>query len=270
MQQIPFTKMHGAGNDFIVVDDRAVSFPLQDRTWLTAIATRRTGVGSDGILLVQPSQEADFRMRFFNPDGGEVDMCGNGARCIARFAHSIGAAPENMTIETPAGLLHAEIQDTHVRLHLTDPKDWRLKQELFVDGTPMSYAFVNTGVPHVVLEVADASAADVAGLGRKIRYHADFQPAGTNVNFVQRMDERTLRVRTYERGVEAETLACGTGLTASGLVMARRGRVRLPVLLETAGGDVLEVHAALSRGDGADVTLTGPAVTVYEGTLTYG
>jgi len=270
MQQIPFTKMHGAGNDFIVVDDRELQFPLHDRVWMAKIATRRTGVGCDGILLVQPSEKADFRMRFINPDGGEVEMCGNGARCISRFAHEMGAAPDDMTIETLAGTVSARIVGSRVRLHLTDPRDWALDQVLTLDGRTIPYGSVNTGVPHVVLDVPDVAVEEVEKTGRAIRYHEAFQPAGTNVNFVQRMGDDLLRVRTYERGVEAETLACGTGLTASALIMAKRGRIHLPARLETAGGDVLDVHADLTQGDGTEVTLTGPAVTVYQGTLSYG
>lgn len=266
---ISFVKMHGAGNDFIVVDDREEQFPLHDRDWMVRIANRRTGVGSDGILLIQPSKQADFRMRFINPDGGEVDMCGNGARCIARHAYTLGIAPISMSIETRAGPLHADIVGEQVRLQMMDPKDWVIDQPLKVRDQTFSYTFLNTGVPHVVLETADVSSVDVDDLGRSIRWHAAFQPEGTNVNFVQRTGPGTLTVRTYERGVEEETLACGTGIVASGLAMARRHGMSLPVQVRAAGGDVLEVNGDLSLRGGTQVTLCGPAVTVYQGSLLY-
>ncbi|MDZ4198187.1 MAG: diaminopimelate epimerase [Kiritimatiellia bacterium] len=267
--KITFTKMHGAGNDFLVVDDRDLTFPIQKAEWMAQICARRTGVGSDGILLVQPSERADFRMRFINPDGGEVDMCGNGARCIARFAHEIGAAPASMSIETRAGTVRAEMVKDRVRLRMTDPKDWKTGGSLTIGSATLAYDFVNTGVPHVVVPVDNLNTVQVEELGRAIRTHSEFAPAGTNANFVQVTGPNSLRVRTYERGVEAETLACGTGLVASALVMARQGRIRLPATLETRGGDKVEVQADLSKGDGTEVTLTGPAVTVYQGILTY-
>ena len=269
MKTIPFWKMHGAANDFLVVDDRAQTFPAADSRWLAQVMARRTGVGSEGVLLVQPSSRADFRMRFFNPDGGEVDMCGNGARCIARLASEIGAAPARMTIETAAGLLQAEVEGDQVRLHLYDPKDWRLGRTLTIDGTAYAYDFVNSGVPHVVMEVPDLDRTDVAKLGAAIRYHADFAPKGTNANFIQITGPDSLRLRTYERGVEGETLACGTGMVACGLVAGLKGRVRAPVKVTPASGDVLEVGFEAVPGGAARVTLRGPAVHVFKGTLAY-
>lgn len=267
---IPFYKMHGAANDFILVDDRAGTFPIGDRAWLAEIAARRTGVGCEGIILIQPSTTADFRMRFMNPDGGEAEMCGNGARCVARLAREIGAAPADMRIETLAGELRAEVSGSRVRLRMTEPRDWRLGRTLMIEGQPLTYGFVNSGVPHVVVETPHLGAVDVDGLGRAIRHHADFQPAGTNVNFVRVAGPETLRVRTYERGVEAETLACGTGMVASALVMARMGRIRLPAKLIPASGDTLEVGAEFRGETASNVTLTGPAEHVFRGELAYG
>lgn len=270
IMDIPFYKMHGAANDFILIDDRGGGFPSADRDWRVRIAARRTGVGCEGILLIQPSTAADFRMRFFNPDGNEVDMCGNGARCIARLAHELGAAPASMTIETPAGLLRAEVRGEEVRLRMTDPRDWRMGDTLTAGGETRAYGFVNTGVPHVVLESDALDAEPVHALGRAIRYHADFAPEGANANFAAVTGPSSLRVRTYERGVEAETLACGTGMVASALVLARVGRITLPATVIPASGDRLIVDGC-ATGDGGytDVTLTGPAVHVYRGTLTY-
>lgn len=267
--KIPFWKMHGASNDFIVVDDRAQTFPAHDRRWLERIMSRRTGVGSEGVLLIQPSLRADFRMRFFNPDGGEVDMCGNGARCIARLAHEIGVAPADMTFDTEAGPVRAEILGDQVRLHLYEPKDFRMDQRIHVLGHAHPYHFVNSGVPHVVLEVDDLNHVDVQRLGSAIRYHADFAPKGTNVNFIQMTGADSLRVRTYERGVEAETLACGTGIVAAGILAARSGRVRTPVRVTPASGDVLEVNFTPTETGATNVTLYGPAAHVFRGELEY-
>ena len=262
---IPFAKMHGAGNDFILVDDRALTFPAGNRASLAALMARRTGIGAEGLLLVQPSATADLRMRFFNPDGGEADMCGNGARCLARFAHDLGAAPATMRIETAAGPVRAEVLGERVRLHLPAPKDWRLRRTLTLDGAQIAYHFVNTGVPHAVVEVADLAGTDVARLGAGLRRHADFAPAGTNVNFIACEAPRTVGVRTFERGVEAETLACGTGLTASALIASRLGRVTAPARVLPASGDELEVGFTLTPDGARDVTLLGPAVYVFRG-----
>lgn len=261
--------MHGAANDFILVDDRGQTFPEGDSRWLAEVMSRRTGVGSDGILLIQPSTTASFRMRFFNPDGGEVDMCGNGARCVARLAHEIGAAPKRMSIETGAGLVRADMDGEHVRLHMTEPTDWRLNQTLDLDGRAVAYHFVNSGVPHVVIEVDDLDQTDVQALGRAIRYHKDFSPKGTNANFISTSGTHSLAVRTYERGVEAETLACGTGIVAAGLIAGKLGRVFPPVRIRPASGDLLEVHFSLTSDGARNVTLFGPAVHVFRGELEY-
>jgi len=267
---IPFWKMQGAGNDFILVDDRARTFPVTDRNWIAAVSRRRTGVGCEGVILIQPSQESSFCMRFFNPDGSEVEMCGNGARCVARLAHELGAAPANLTIETRAGILRAEVMGQIVRLHLTPPGDWRLNGTLAVAGRELRYGFVNTGVPHVVARVENLTDWDVRAMGRAIRYHEAFAPAGANANFIIVTGPQSIRVRTYERGVEDETLACGTGIAASALIAARSGYVTPPVRVTAASGDVLTVDFTLTSDGAGNVTLLGPAVHVFEGVLEYG
>ena len=267
--KIPFWKMHGAGNDFILVDDRALTFPAADHSWLAAIGSRRTGVGCEGIILIQPSDSVHFKMRFFNPDGSEVDMCGNGARCIARLAHEIGVAPDHMKFETGAGMIEAEMVGERVRLAMTTPKDWRLNQLLDLDGVKRPYGFVNSGVPHVIMPVEDLDGEDVARTGAAIRYHKDFAPKGTKANFIKVTGPSALRIRTYERGVEAETLACGTGMVAAGLIAGRMGWVKAPVHITCASGDVIEVNFVLTA-DGADkVTMLGPAAHVFSGILPY-
>ena len=266
---LAFWKMHGAGNDFILFDDRDGTFPAQDASWTARIACRRTGIGCEGLVLIQPSATADFRMRFFNPDGAEAAMCGNGARCVAVLAHEIGVAPRRMRIETAAGLLRAEILGANVRLSMTDPRDWRLDAVLKVMDAEVRYTFVNTGVPHTVVEVTDLDACRVAELGAALRRHPAFAPAGTNVDFVQAAGPHAIRLRTYERGVEAETLACGTGITAAALVEARLGCVSPPVEVATAGGYILTVDFRLTDEGATDVSLLGPATHVFQGTVTY-
>lgn len=267
--KIRFWKMHGAGNDFILVDDRTGKFPARNTKWIRSVAARKTGIGCEGIILIQKSKKEDFRMRFFNPDGSEVEMCGNGARCVARLAHEIGAAPRNMKIETVAGILNATAMGGTVRLVMTDPKDWRLGRTVKIGGRKIDYGFVNSGVPHVVVEMKNLSACDVQGLGSRIRYHRDFAPAGTNANFVRVTGLHSLDIRTYERGVEDETLACGTGIVASALVMGVLGRVRSPVKVTAASGDILTVGFKLTDDGATDVTLLGPAVHVFQGIVQY-
>ena len=258
---LSFWKMHGAGNDFILVDDRAGGFPADDIAFRAGLCDRRRGIGSDGLLLIQPSSVADFRMRFFNPDGSEADFCGNGARCIARLAREIGAAPADMRIETRAGLVRAEVLAPHlVRLYLPPAKDWRLDLAVEWQNRPLPLHFVNTGVPHAVAVVDDLAAVDVPALGAFIRRHALFAPAGTNADFIQIRGPDSLAIRTYERGVEGETLACGTGILAAALVAEKLGLVRVPVRVRAAGGDELEVGLV-------PLTLTGPAEHSFRGTI---
>lgn len=260
--KISFTKMHGAGNDFIMVDDRTQTFPLDDKAFIARIASRRIGVGCDGILLLQPSQSADVRMRFINPDGNEVDMCGNGARCLARFARQLGVVSDMMTIQTNAGLVRAEVLEEQVRLELTDPANLQLDIKL---GLPWPSDFVNTGVPHVVVWVEDVQAVDLQEFGNEIRYHERFAPIGTNANFATVEADGTLTVRTYERGVEGETLACGTGAAAVAAIAARRDWVSLPVAVHCTSGYDLIIDES-----GGRTTLKGNAETVYEGEISYG
>lgn len=264
---VSFWKMHGAGNDFILVDDRDESFPAHDRDWMERIASRRFGVGCEGIILIQRSKDHDFRMRFFNPDGGEAEMCGNGARCVARLAHDIRVAPSDMVFDTVAGPIQASVNDDQVLLKMTDPKDMQLNQQLEIDDDILAYHFADTGVPHVVHFVEDVDAVDVCGLGAAIRYHDRFTPAGTNANFVQVTGTHAVRVRTYERGVEEETLACGTGIVASALFAGLTGQCQAPVEVTPRSGDVIRVNYAMNDGTPVNVTMLGPAVHVYQGTL---
>jgi diaminopimelate epimerase len=269
--RLPFWKMHGAGNDFVLVDNRDGIFPATDGAWVAGVCRRRTGIGSDGVVLIEASTEADFRMRFLNPDGGEAEMCGNAARCVAHLARDIGVAPDAMEIETAAGRLSATVlPGARVRIGMPDPLDWTVEAELDACNRRLTYDKLNTGVPHVVIRVPDVDTVDVAGLGRAIRRQPAFAPDGTNANFVQVGEGGRIRVRTYERGVEAETLACGTGVTAVALVLDRLGIASSPVAVQVAGGDTLTVSFS-GHGDSArDVQLEGPIAYVFRGELEYG
>lgn len=269
--RIDFWKMHGAGNDFILVDDRKLSFPAGDPKWLAQICRRARGIGAEGIILLQTSDQPniDFRMRFFNPDGKEAEMCGNGARCAARLAHDIGLASSTMRIQTTAGIITAELDRNNVRIGMTAPKDWNLNIVLVIDGKKFVCHSVNTGVPHTVIETENLVSCNVHEIGKTVRFHKQFTPAGTNVNFVKVLSKHELAIRTYERGVEAETLACGTGITASSLIMARLKKVYPPVKVHSAGGDLLEVDFIMSDDNVGNVTLRGPAEYVFRGQIEY-
>lgn len=265
---IAFWKMNGAGNDFIVIDHRKPLIPVERMAEFARLVCRRKfSVGADGLFLLEPSQVADFRWRFFNADGSEAEMCGNGARCVARFAYMNGLAAARMRFETLAGIIDASVADTQVTIRMPAPHSLQLDVEVEAAGQGWTVHSVNTGVPHLVVFVDDLDRVDVDALGRTFRYHARFAPAGTNVNFVARDKER-LAIRTYERGVEAETMACGTGATAAAVVAVARGLAASPVQLTTRGGVPLRVQFS-GDGPAADhVLLRGPAHLVYRGELT--
>jgi diaminopimelate epimerase len=266
-----FHKMSGAGNDFVVLDNRDGSVPVEGRErWIAAVCRRGLSVGADGVLLVEPAQDGGhFRMRYYNSDGGEAETCGNGARCIARFAHNIGAAPEKMRFETMAGPYDAEVfDDGQVEIGMSDPFDLRRGVSLAFDDLPAVEAdHLNTGVPHAVVWVDDVDSLDVEQMGRAIRRHEAFAPAGANANFAQIIDRSTLSVRTYERGVEAETLACGTGCVAAAALGALAGRVDPPVAVGTHGGATLTIGFERDGEAFRGVTLRGEARLVYRGEL---
>ena len=253
--KMQFAKMHGAGNDFVMFDDRDGSFPGDGRR-IAALAARRTGVGSEGVILVQKSKRADFMMRFFNPDGSEAEICGNGARCVAAFAREIGAARSNvMCFETQAGLVDAEIVGASlVKVWMPDPKD--LRED-----------FVNSGVPHRIVPVENLAQTDVEGEGRRIRLSDEFAPAGTNVDFVVYRAPNRVSMRTYERGVEAETGACGTGAVAAAVVGVAQHGLAFPVQVKTATGYELIVDGEFDGTAFRSVTLTGPVKKVFSGEI---
>ena len=265
---LEFAKMTGAGNDFIVIDDRGNAIGEDARELAKQLCRRRLTVGADGLILIVPSTRCDFRMRYFNADGSEADMCGNGGRCAARFAFAHGIAGGDLSFESRSGLHDASIvDDENVRLSMADPRAIIPGFELTVLGERLRVHRVNTGVPHAVLEVEDLAAVDVVELGRAIREHRAFMPDGTNADFVAVRGEHALGLRTYERGVEDETLACGTGAVAAAITMAAAGRVKPPVSVATAGGWRLHVGFFMTDIGFSGVTLAGDARTIYEGQI---
>jgi diaminopimelate epimerase len=266
---LPFVKMTGAGNDFIIIDHRKHTLhPEVMSEFARLVCRRKFSVGADGLILIENSEEADFCWQFFNGDGSVAEMCGNGARCAARFAYMHGIAPARMRFETIAGIIEASVSDLNVSVKMTSPKDFQLHQEVEIEGEKLTLHSVDTGVPHAVIFVDEIDQVDVCGMGSRIRHHQAFKPAGTNVNFVGRHQDG-FKVRTYERGVEDETLACGTGATASALMAALLEEAGSPVDIITSGGDRLTILFDLHAGPAADnVFLKGPAHVVYKGELT--
>ena len=217
---VRFWKLEGAGNDFLGLDGRAGGFKLK-RQQIADLCDRRRGVGADGVLVVEKPKVrgADFRMRYYNSDGGEAEMCGNGARCFALLARAVSGRKGNeLRVQTQAGLLTLRTSGREVQVSMTEPTKLRLGKKVVVAGRKVVVDFLNTGVPHAVLFVRSVRSIDVAKQGRAIRYHSAFAPSGTNVNFVEIGRGNRIHVRTYERGVEGETLACGTGVVAASIL----------------------------------------------------
>jgi len=264
---VKFFKLEGAGNDFLGFDGRRGGLGLT-REKIVSWCDRQRGAGADGVLVVEKprGRGTDFRMRYYNADGGEADMCGNGARCFALLvSETTGRKSKVIRVETKAGLVVLEIVGKEVKVSMSEPGMPRLGKEITAAGRRVKLDFLNTGVPHVVEFVRSLDGVEVVKNGRAIRYHSAFAPAGTNVNFVSVGNGNRLEVRTYERGVEGETLACGTGVVASSILASFRRGVKPPVKVRTRGGDLLKVDFKLENGRPTKVTLQGPARIVYEG-----
>jgi len=262
-----FTKMNGAGNDFVLIDNRLGNINLK-RNLIARLCDRHRGIGADGILLLEKAQNrADFRMRYFNADGGEAEMCGNGARCFARFANKVAGARGKISFETPAGVISADLTRDLVTLQMTEPTDLRLNVPLRVADENKNIHFINSGVPHVVIPVGQVDDVNVRREGAAIRRHEMFSPKGANINFIEKRGASKISIRTYERGVEDETLACGTGVVASALIFAATEDVNGPIEVLVRGGNELQVGFENTGMQFKNVTLTGPADFVFEGTI---
>lgn len=294
---ISFYKLTAAGNDFVLIDNRKNVVAESEHSKLAAkLCDRRYSIGGDGLILLENSSKADFRMRYYNSDGSFASMCGNGGRSISKFAYELGVVDKKMTFETDAGLITAEIKsDNVVNLALYDPKNLKINEKIEVEDKTLTVSSLNTGVPHAVVFVDDIENIDVKKYGKIIRFHKHFAPDGTNVNFVKVDKNNTILVRTYERGVEDETLACGTGVTASAIISIILNKVESPVHIITRGKDNLYVSCKIDDGmqiekkrifkenekagikvdyskikDStliSDVFLEGPAIVAFKGTV---
>lgn len=264
MENLRFYKMSASGNDFILIDDRdsVVEPQFKDLPYFVErVCRRRHSVGADGLILIRRSAKCDFSWRFFNADGSEAEMCGNGGRCAARFAFLNGIAGETMAFETLAGVMKATVKGNRVKLQLSSPQDIKLDYHIALENRELFVSSVNTGVPHVILLTDDIEYAPVEELGRLVRYHGSFAPKGTNVDFVKVIDRENLHVRTYERGVEGETLACGTGAVAVGVILKEKGMAEEAINIHTRGGEILQVYVQ------DDVYLEGTANVIYKAQL---
>jgi diaminopimelate epimerase len=265
--KVEFAKLVAAGNDFILMDNRVLRITSAARLKDLAarMCDRKYGIGADGLLVLESSAAGGFKMRIFNPDGTEAGMCGNGARCFAYYL-SGGKKDFSLSFETKSGTVKARVNGFFVRINITGPKGLRLGIPLKLSGRSIRVNFIDTGVPHAVIFVEGLQRIDVSGLGRRIRYHSRFAPEGANVDFVEVIKPDAIKIRTYERGVEGETLACGTGSIAAALVTAASEPEKVDtVKVSTAGGEILKVHFARTGHGFKDVWLEGEARLVYRG-----
>ena len=262
---IPFYKMSGSGNDFIIIDNREKIIREKGLTsFIKVVCARKYSVGANGLILIEPSKVSDFKWRFFNSDGSIADMCGNGARCVSRYAFVKGISTNEVKFETTRGIIEAEVKENKVKLKMPDPTNLYLNCE--IKDSP-NLSFIDTGVPHAVVTVDDIENAPVVKLGKKIRFHDAFMPEGTNVNFMQFTDKKGLSIRTYERGVEDETLACGTGAIACALIGASIKKIDSPINVLTWGGETLIIYFDKNETEFKNIYLEGDARIIYDGKL---
>ena len=264
---LSFSKYQGAGNDFIIIDDRAGIFPCEKDQFIHNLCHRRFGVGADGLLLLQTSSIATFRIRIFNSDGKEVSMCGNGIRCFIHYLRTLGFREDPFLIETIDNIVRCQIKGDKISVTLDKPAVLHWGLELEADNQLLQAFVVHTGVPHAVIFVDDLDLVDVEGLGRKIRNHALFAPHGVNVNFAKIGSDGSVQVRTYERGVEGETYSCGTGAAAVALTVAEKCNLPSPIRIMPFSKHCLEVIVSESSSGGKDLELIGHAACVFEGRL---
>lgn len=270
-RRIEFHKLHGCGNDFIFIDNRTLQLPREHMAqWATVLCQRAFSIGADGLIFLEapaPDPGCDYRWHFFNADGSRAEMCGNASRCAASLAVRLDLAGPAHRFLTDAGPILAQVLEespagARVKVQLTAPHDLWLGEPLTLNGTTYTVNHVNTGVPHAVVIVDDVWSVDVKTLGRALRHHERFAPRGTNANFIQILNSNTIHLRTYERGVEDETYACGTGAAASALVAQQLGFAAAEVNITTTGKEVLTITS-----DGGQVFLTGAAAYVFAGVL---
>lgn len=261
---ISFSKYSGCGNDFILIDHRVPSFPFDSKALIERLCDRHRGIGADGVIFLE--EGSDFKMRIFNRDGSEAEMCGNGLRCFAAFILELGFKKKPYTVQVLEKSLKVEFCGSNVKTEMGDPKDLMLDQSLEVAGKSFTCHTINTGVPHAIVFV-DSLDVPIHELGSSLRHHPRFFPHGVNVNFVQRLSKNSLAIRTFERGVEAETLACGTGATASSIIAHLKWQMESPIRVQTKSTETLEINFNNNLGVISHVTQTGPAVKLFHGSF---
>ncbi len=271
MKTLNFTKMSGAGNDFVIMEASALK-GIDVKQLTTEVCDRTNGVGADGLLILDKSKKADYKMRIINADGSEAEMCGNGSRCLIEYIVRT-KNPKNSTIslDTLAGIVLGEVLKKAVKVRLSDPRDYAPDIKIEVSDRKIKVHYIDTGVPHTIVFVDDLDKIEINTIGPMIRTHEEFKPRGTNVNFVEQIKEDLIHVRTYERGVEAETKACGTGSVASAIVTYLKANPKLKnfqnavMQVKTTGGDILEVSFDITSGKASNVWLKGHVRLIAEG-----
>ncbi|WP_079989365.1 diaminopimelate epimerase [Candidatus Protochlamydia phocaeensis] len=262
-----FAKYTGCGNDFILFDNRQGRFPLSTPGLIQRLCHRQWGIGADGVILLESSSLAHARMRIFNADGSEAEMCGNGVRCLVHWMGSLGFSSPSYTIETMLRTLKAWRMGDQVRIEMGSPSRLQWHVPLRFESACLFVHHLDTGVPHAVLFVEDVDAVELNRLGPFIRHHSLWHPHGANVSIGQQIDHTLFKVRTFERGVEGETLACGTGATAVALAAAYLHHLVGPLSMQTRSGDCLQISFKLAGQRFKDVTMTGPAICTFEGEI---
>jgi diaminopimelate epimerase len=264
---IPFSKYQGSGNDFIIIDDRAALFACENSLLIRRLCNRRLGIGGDGLLLLQASNKTGFRIRIFNSDGHEVAMCGNGMRCFVHYLRSLGFRDNPYSIEAMHDIIVCYVKADKISVQIDRPHVLHWGVPLDVHGHSFEAFVVHTGVPHAVIFVEDLEDLDIETLGPAIRHDPLFAPEGVNVNFVNTGADGALRIRTYERGVEGETHACGTGAAAAALTAVQKIGISTPVRVVPLSGDYLEVDIRPLTSGGQQIEVSGGAVCIFSGHL---
>lgn len=270
-----FTKLVASGNDFVLLDLRKKTKSLNLKKLAVKLCQRKLGIGADGLLVLEKSERALVKMRIFNADGSEAEMCGNGARCVVYFLAKVALkkTKAQFKIDTKAGILKAQIQKDSVKINMTNPHSARLNSTIRLGRHTLRFNFINTGVPHAVILCEGIEKIDVHSLGRLVRFHKKFKPAGTNVNFVEPAGLSRLKIRTYERGVEEETSACGTGSVAAAIIYALKLRNsglikkdnKFSIGVDTVSGEILKVYFEISKNKISNVWLQGMARIICKG-----
>lgn len=261
---VPFSKYSGCGNDFILIDNRKLFFPYQKEGLISQLCSRKKGIGADGLILLENSHRADYKMRIFNADGSEAEMCGNGVRCLMKFIHEFAIPKSSFQIETMLDQVHLEENGGNVSVRMPKPKNLQTNIPLTARNLSLTIHSVNSGVPHAVLFVDHLESDQWLDLAPEIRHHQFFAPQGTNVNFAK-IEKDSIFLRTYERGVEGETLACGTGATATALVAATLFSLPSPIRIKVKSEEFLEVAFKREQDQFHEIKLTGPATPIFSG-----